>query len=634
MCGICGFISKQNIMVDDLRRMNDTMHHRGPDDAGAEIYVARQGYTVGFAQRRLSVIDLSTMGHQPMHSQNRRISLVYNGEIYNFAQIKKELPDYPFLSSCDTEVIIAAYEKWGIDCIHKFNGMFAIALYDRETQTVYFVRDRIGKKPLYYALQNGTVWFASELKPIMEARGFHAVIRQDILARYLAQGYINAPETIYEDVYKLEPGTVLEIPVLAAGSREAWEKYPYWDLLKVYRAAKSNPVENYDEAKAQLKERLKQATALRLAADVPVGAFLSGGYDSTLITALAQEISESPVKTYSIGFAQEEYDEAVYAKETAARLGTKHTQAYIDEKEMFALVESIPHYYDEPFADSSQIPSMLVAKMAKKEVTVALSGDGGDEFYCGYNLYDKIEQAQKLDIAGDIAYRLANLPGLKQAGFLAKLPFKARVIAQNRSEDTKTQLGDTYETLAKRMTLIQGLPCKYEIEKKYEEENWQMRRMLLDMETYLPGDILCKVDRASMKYSLEARCPILDKDVMEYSFRLPHEFKYDDGIKKRILKDIVYEYVPEELLERPKKGFSVPLDKWLRENLKEQLLAYSDTSYLRSQNLFEAEYVHAFVRKYMQTGDKGHGTGENYSRLLWAFYVFQQWHAHYMTSVI
>ena len=327
MCGICGFITQKDISIEQLRAMNDTMYHRGPDDAGVEIYVGKKLYTIGLAQRRLSILDLSPLGHQPMHSPNGRISVVYNGEIYNFSDIKKELTDYPFQSSCDTEVIIAAYLKWGIDCVHKFNGMFAIALYDRETDSLYLVRDRIGKKPLYYACIQGTVLFGSELKPIMAAPGFSASIRQDILPRYLTQHYINAPDTIYENVYKLEPGMILEIPVCEAGNMEAWKKIPYWDLPKVYHEKKANPVRNYKQAKKELKELLKQATASRMISDVPLGAFLSGGYDSTLITALAQEVSDTPVKTYAIGFEDKEYDEAQYAREVAAYLGTNHTEA-------------------------------------------------------------------------------------------------------------------------------------------------------------------------------------------------------------------------------------------------------------------------------------------------------------------
>ena len=626
MCGICGFISRREITREQLQIMNDTMYHRGPDDHGEEIMPWSGGFLLGMAQRRLSIQDLSPLGHQPMHSPDGRISVVFNGEIYNFLELRKELSDYPFKSTCDTEVIIAAYLKWGISCVDRFRGMFAIALADRESKKIYLIRDRIGKKPLYYWAQEGHLVFASELKPIMSCPGFEKKIRQDVITRYLYQQCINAPETIYENVYKLEPGAVL-----------TWEKgqiltRKYWDIKDVYHKMNADPVKEYDQAKAELKELLKKAVAERMIADVPLGSFLSGGYDSSLITAIAQEHASEPVKTFSIGFHEERYNEAKYAKQVADYLGTRHTELYIDEEEMFKLVESIPHYYDEPFADSSQIPSMLVANLARRDVTVVLSGDGGDEFYCGYNVYKNVAQAQMLDIPGALVNGVCSLPGIKQAGLAKKLPFKVRVIAQNRNKDTKTQFGaDNYVIRAQKMVADNEgcLPCQYPIETKYGVDNWQIRRMLLDMDTYLPADILCKVDRATMKYSLEARCPILDKDVMEYSFRIPHEFKYYKGDKKHILKDIAYDYIPSQLLDRPKVGFGVPLDKWLRGPLKDQLLDYSDRDFLQKQGVFDADYTSGMIRDYLVTGDGGPATGANYSKLAWSFFVFQQWYQYY-----
>ncbi|MBO5166209.1 MAG: asparagine synthase (glutamine-hydrolyzing) [Lachnospiraceae bacterium] len=625
MCGICGFVSKDTITIEQLKEMNDTMYHRGPDDSGEEIYPAAEGYTVGFAQRRLSILDLSPLGHQPMHSKDKRISVVYNGEIYNFQELKEELRDYAFTSTCDTEVIIAAYLKWGIDCINKFNGMFAIALFDRETQDVYLVRDRIGKKPLYYWSEAGNLVFASEMKPIMACPGFEKKIRTEVISRYLYHQYINAPDTIFENVYKLEPGSVLKFH---AGEIKCWK---YWDVKEVYHAQKANPVKDYNQAKEELKALLNRSVALRMIADVPLGTFLSGGYDSSLMTAIAQSQSDQPVKTYSIGFNEEKYNEAKFAKEVANYLGTNHTEVYIGEKEMFDLVDSIPAYYDEPFADSSQIPSMLVAELARKDVTVVLSGDGGDEFFCGYNAYDKVGQAQKLDFLGGLTYGACNLPGIKQAKILDKMPFKVRIIAGNRNKETKTQFGaSSYHETALGMVKGEAIPILYEIESGYAEKNWQERRMLLDMDTYLPGDILCKVDRATMKYSLEARCPILDKDVMEYSYRLPHSFKYGSNIKKRILKDIAYDYIPRELLDRPKVGFGVPLDKWLRGPLKEKLLAMADRDFLIKQDIFDADFVCKMMQTYMEHGDGGPATGANYSKLMWSYFVFQQWYSVYM----
>lgn len=627
MCGICGFVSKRDINLERLKAMNDTMYHRGPNDSGEEIYEMQGGFRIGFAQRRLSILDLSELGHQPMHSVNKRVSVVYNGEIYNFNELKEELSDYPFRSNCDTEVIIAAYLRWGIDCVQHFNGMFAIALFDRDSKVVYLIRDRIGKKPLYYWLDGENLVFASELKPIITCPGFGKNIRKDVLSRYLYQQYINAPDTIFEDVYKVEPGGILSFCEGKIQSRK------YWDIKEVYREQKKKQVDDYETAKSELRALLKSAVASRMIADVPLGAFLSGGYDSSLITAIAQEHSREPVKTFSIGFNEERYNEAKYAKQVADYLGTNHTEMYIDEKQMFDLVESIPEYYDEPFADSSQIPSMLVAALARKQVTVALSGDGGDEFFCGYNIYENVGQAQVLDIPGGMVHGICNLPLLNKTGLVDRLPFRVRVIAGNRNKETKTQFGaGNYIVRAGKMVRngANMLPCHYEMESKYGEDKWQIRRMLLDMDTYLPGDILCKVDRATMKYSLEARCPILDKEVMEYSYRIPHKYKYCRGDKKHILKDIAYDYIPKELLDRPKVGFGVPLDKWLRGPLKEQLLAYSEKGYLEKQGIFDADYVSGMIREYVKNGDGGPATGANYSKLSWSFFIFEQWYQHYM----
>lgn len=624
MCGICGFISKQKITLEQLNTMNDTMYHRGPDDCGTEIFSMKDGYGIGLAQRRLSILDLSPLGHQPMHSVDQRVSVVYNGEIYNFKELKKELKDYPFRSNCDTEVIIAAYFKWGIDCVHKFNGMFAICIYDREINKVYLIRDRIGKKPLYYEWKDGNLTFASELKPIMARPGFQKKIRREVLSRYLFQQCIAEPDSVFEDVYKLEPGSILEF------QDGQIRTYSYWNVKDVYHKMQEHPVTDYAQAKAELKELLKKSVASRMIADVPLGAFLSGGYDSSLMTAIAQEHSEEPVKTFSIGFHEDRYNEAKYAKQVAEYLGTNHTELYISEKEMFDMVNSIPVYYDEPFADSSQIPSMLVAQLAKKDVTVVLSGDGGDEFFCGYNIYENVQQAQLLDVLGGLTHGICNLPGVRQLHIEDRLPFRVRVIAGNRNKETKTQFGaGNYIVRANKMVLGEGISCHYPVESRYEVDNWQIRRMLLDMDTYLPADILCKVDRATMKYSLEARCPILDRDVMEYSFRISHDLKYHHGIKKRILKDIAYDYIPKELLDRPKVGFGVPLDKWLRGPLKEQLLDLCDRGFLKSQGIFDADYTADMIEEYLRTGDGGPATGANYSKLAWSFFVFQQWYQTY-----
>ena len=624
MCGICGFYSKQNISLEQLTEMNNTLYHRGPDDSGVEIYQGKDGFNIGLAQRRLSILDLSPLGHQPMHSVDKRLSIAYNGEIYNFQELRKELSDYPFKSHCDTEVILAAFLKWGISCVERFNGMFAIALYDREDESLYLVRDRIGKKPLYYLEDGDGVVFASELKPIMKYPGFQKNIRQELLNRYLVHQYINAPDTIFKQVYKLEPGAVYQF---CKGKKKQWK---YWDVTKVYGEKKETFKGTFGEAKEELKKKLNDSIEMRMIADVPLGTFLSGGYDSSLMTAMAQSKSAKPVKTFSIGFEDKKYNEAIYAKEVADYLGTDHTELYISEEDMFGLIENLTDYYDEPFADSSQIPSMLVSKLAKEKVTVALSGDGGDEFFCGYNNYKMLLDMQKLDLAGGLVHGVCNLPGLKQLHLMDKLPAKVQIVAKNRHKELKVQpFGLMQSEIAQTLLKQEQIGYRFKEETGYKETNWQIRRMLLEMETYLPGDILCKVDRASMKYSLETRCPILDKEVMEFSYTLPHAYKYENGNKKKILKELAYDYIPKELLERPKVGFSVPLDKWLRGPLKAQVLDYCNQDFLKAQDIFHIEKVQQFVKHYLETGDQGSGSGANYSRFVWAYFVFQKWYQAY-----
>lgn len=646
MCGICGFISNRIISHDALQRMNDTMIHRGPNDSGVEIYPYAGDRSIGLAQRRLSILDLSALGHQPMTSVGGDVTVVFNGEIYNYRDLQKELTDYPFKSSCDTEVILAAYLKWGIDFVNRLNGMFAIALYDRRSSDLYLIRDRIGKKPLYYWIDGDNIIFGSELKPIMACPGFVGRIDRRVLVRYLCQQYIDAPYTVFQDVFKLEPGAVLHY------SDGKTEVRKYWDLARVYEKQVAEPVTSFDEAKVGLKAQLQAAVRRRMISDVPLGTFLSGGYDSSLVTALMAEASEVPVKTFSIGFSDPAYDESPYAEAVAKHLGTDHTSVIIDEKQMLDLVDSIPQYYDEPFADSSQIPSMLVAELAKKDVTVVLTGDGGDEFYCGYNIYQKVHEAQFLDGLGGIAYGIGRLPIGHGRCLMDIYPFSVRTIAKNRDRQTKTQLSSDYYVkvaygflLGSEMTeaayeksqrigkaLEDFLPAKTPVEERYPVSDWTVKRMLLDMEYYLPSDILTKVDRSTMKYSLEGRCPLLDRDVMEYSFRIPQKYKLYKGDKKHILKSIADDYIPQDLLDRPKKGFSVPIDKWLRGPLRDRLGGVSQPEYLKQQGLFDSSYVSSYIQDYLSTGDAGPGTGRNPSGIVWAFFVFQMWWEKYLKA--
>lgn len=625
MCGICGFVSKRSQAMDTLVQMNSTLAHRGPDDHGEEIYQIKDGRYVGFAQRRLSIMDLSEKGHQPMHSPDKRISVVFNGEIYNYRALREEIKEYSFVSDCDTEVIVAAYLKWGIDFVHRINGMFAIALLDRALGIVYLIRDRIGKKPLYYYRgSENTIVFASELKAILQSGLFQKEINQEIIGRFLYRSYITSPDTIYRNTYKLEAGSILEV------REESVTQYKYWDVAAKYNERKGSRIEDYGQAKDSLKQLLKEAVRKRMVADVPVGAFLSGGYDSSLVCAVAQEMSSEPIKTFSIGFYDEKFNEAVYAKQVADVLGTDHQELYIDEQDMLEVLESIPCYYDEPFADSSQIPTMLVAKLAKEKVSVVLSGDGGDELFGGYNIYTILQQVQKRRLLGKILYGLGNIPGMKQTALWNGRSIVYRILSDDNNPEAVTQCGvNNYFEMIDQIMPQPVHNFYYEFESKYRESRYDLRRMLLDMDTFLAEDILTKVDRASMKYALECRCPILDTDIMEYSFRLPPEFKIYKGNKKRILKDLAYEYIPQELLDRPKAGFIIPLDKWLRGSLKERILDWTDREYLIRQGIFDPDRTGEFIDMYMKKGDGKKWSGKNFSKVVWAYFVFQQWYEKY-----
>lgn len=620
MCGICGYLTRKEYNNQMLRDMNDTMYHRGPDDSGTYQTRMKNGYYLGMAHRRLSILDLSALGHQPMFNSDRSICIVYNGEVYNFLELrdKLKLEGYTFVSNCDTEVLLAAYEAYGMSFLSRLNGMFAMAIYDSREDKVILARDRIGKKPLYYYDdKRGNLIFASELKPLLKHPDFHKEIRTDIISRYLCYKYINAPDTIFVDTHKVMPG---EYIVWHDGRIE---KRRYWDVIERYQTCSREPVGRYEEAKRQLGDLLQDSVQKRLIADVAAGTFLSGGIDSTLITALAQKALKKPVKTFTIGFETEKENEAVYAKEVAQYLGTDHTELYLTEKELFEAIEDLPRYYDEPFADSSQIPSMLVSKLARQDATVILSGDGGDELFCGYTLYDWTYFAQKLDVAAGIANSV-----LQPIHVTQKMPEKLRALLENRDKNTKVQLfTDIRQNHTIDMVVGDSLTAKYRRERQIPVRDWQIRRQLLDMMTDLPGDMLAKVDRAAMKYSLEVRCPILDYRIMELAFQIPQRFKYRNFSKKYILKELAFEMVPKSLLDRPKKGFGVPLADWMRTKLHGKLLRYADAEILKRQGIFHAEKIHEFIHC-LEKSDKS-----LYNSVLWSFYVFQMWYQEYIEDL-
>lgn len=622
MCGICGFVSEKSISLSNLEAMNNTMLHRGPDDHGEELYSFLQGREIGLAQRRLSIIDLSEKGHQPFHSNDDTVVVVFNGEIYNFLQLKEKLHNYHFKSNCDTEILVAAYQEWGMEFLKYIDGMFAVALFDRTEHILILARDRMGKKPLYYSFENRDFIFGSTLSAVTAFPGFHKRIERDAIARYLYNRYIASDQCIFQGVNKVSPGTA----VIFDG--ETCKIVTYWNLVETYYENKDCCFESFEQSKEELKDALIQSVQKRMIADVPLGSFLSGGYDSSLVTAIAQSLSDHSMKTFSIGFENPEYDEAPYAEAIAKHLGTNHTNHYVTEQEMLRLVDSIPRYYDEPFADSSQIPSMLVAEIARQQVTVVLTGDGGDELFCGYNMYDKLYLAQKLEPIAGILRKLIRSDG----SLMNRIPFSIRAVLLNDREFAKTQFGrSSYE-----QSIALMLGCHEDVipydETVIPESNWQIRRMLLDSITYLPENNLCKVDRATMKYSLEARNPLLDVAVFELACKIPHKYKYHRKNKKYILKELAYDYIPRELLDRPKKGFAVPIDQWLRGPLKTELIALTSEEYLKKQDIFSAQFTNQYVQSYIEQGDGGPFTGQNPSNIVWPLYVFQKWYHYYMES--
>lgn len=619
MCGICGFYGKNKYDETLLLRMADSISYRGPDDRGGECYVTSSGNQVGMGHRRLSIMDLSSAGHQPMSAGDGKAIIVYNGEIYNFKEIREELEarGIKFFTRCDTEVVLKAYLEYGTDCFEHFNGMFAIAIYDRDSDRIILARDRIGVKPLYYYVGADSFVWGSELKPVMLHPEFRKELRTDVLSRYFCHDYIKSPDTIFKDTYKVEPG---EYIIWHSGNIE---KVTYWNHVDRYHTGLESLYSSYEEAKESVISLTEDAVRRRMVADVEVGTFLSGGIDSTLVTAIAQKYSSVPVRTYTIGFETKEENEAVYAKEVAERLGTDHTELYIGEKELFEMLKDMPVYYDEPFADQSQLPSMLVSRLASADVKVVLSGDGGDELYCGYPMYDWIRKAQRLDTMGALAY---HTPGRKLWG--RKLPNIVNSFIDNRDPDLKAQFVETAKQKAMKGLLVNRfMDPKYEMEGIIGEKDWVIRRMLIDMRSYLPDNNLCKMDRASMKYSIEARNPLVDYRLVENSFKIPLEYKYFKGDKKHILKDITYGYVDRELLERPKKGFGVPLRLWLTTYLKDELNRYADPRILKKQELFDPGYVRNLIDD-MNRSDK-----TIYSTLTWNFYVFERWYKEYIEDL-
>jgi len=623
MCGICGYVGTQLLSDDELKVMNDTMYHRGPDDYG--IWNSQfSDYFVGMAHRRLAIMDLSMLGHQPMCTDDGNVSIVFNGEIYNFLELREELlkKGYSFKSRCDTEVLLYSYCEWQEDMLQKLEGMFAFAIYDQKRCRLLLARDRMGEKPLYFSWNKKNLVFASGLSPIMKYPYFSKKIRKDILAGYLCNKFILSPDTIFEDVWKLEAGGYL-----------IWEKgevnvLHYWNAWEKYQEKSQKMVKSFSEAKDTLRGLLDSSVRRRMVADVPIGIFLSGGIDSSLVAATAQQQSAVPIKTFTIGFHEKKRDEAPRARKISEYLGTEHTEVYISYDDVVNLVESIPLYFDEPFADSSQIPTMLVSELARKQVTVALAGEGGDELFCGYKRYDWVKISQYLDGIGYLGNKILNLPGVASLDLKSKLPTRSRIFLDNREPGYKTQyFSMAREEVAKRLVSWDSKRAQHSCERVIDVKDWQVRRMLVDQQQYLPDEILQKSDKASMKYSLELRCPLLDYHIVEYLYQIPQKYKYHNGNKKYILKQLAYEKIPKKLLDMPKKGFSVPIAMWLREPLNYKLHRYADPSILDKQGLFVSSEIEKLIFLVENCDDI------IYPTILWNFYVFQMWYQMYIEDL-
>ena len=633
MCGITGFIdfNKQS-SLPILEAMTTTMVHRGPDGFGVQEIVTSDAQ-IGFGHRRLAIIDLSDHGKQPMQFNQHWIC--FNGEIYNFQEIKDELAQlgHQFNGGSDTEMILHAYAEWGEKCLDKFIGMFAFALFDAGKNRIFMARDRAGVKPFFYYWKDGLFLFASELKAFHQHPHFEKSINRDAVAAYMQFGNIPTPHCIFEHCAKLKPG---HFAFLDLSSRN-FTTTCYWNVYDSYNKPKLSV--SFEEAKEQTKSLIVSACNYRMVADVPVGVFLSGGYDSTLVTALLQQERTSPLKTFTIGVPDIGLNEAPYAKDIAQHLGTDHTEYTCTEKEAFDLIPELPFHFDEPFADSSAIPTTLVSKIARNEVTVALSADAGDEVFAGYNRYDyMLRYGKKLKkIPNFVRKSTSAMMNLVPAD---KIPIlRSKYNFHNRYEKLKGILKDssaenlmlnlsqqfTDEKLKQFMANdFQQLSTAFQSKELQQEHYSPLAYMMaIDYQTYLVDDILQKVDRSTMTASLEGREPLLDHRIIEYAAQLPDHYKYHNGVKKYILREIAHDYIPPTLMDRPKMGFAIPIGKWMQHDLRDLVESYINEETIASQGLFDWQEVSNLKNAFLN------GKTE-YEMKIWYLLMFQMWYERWM----
>lgn len=629
MCGFAG-IFKKNLKIDEsiLKSMLKKLHHRGPDDQG--IWLENN---IGLAHARLSIQDLSYAAHQPMLSLNQRFVIAFNGEIYNHLDLKKELIQEfscHFMTHSDTEVLVNAISFWGIEkTLKKLIGMFAFALWDRLEKLLYLARDRFGEKPLYYGKIDHDFVFSSELDPIKIAFKGKLNIDKDTLATYMHYGYVPTPYSIYSEIKKLEPGVYLIL-------KENLEinSYTYWSAIDTAIHAKKNPLSlSFDEAVDELDRKLKKTISMQMLGDVPLGAFLSGGVDSSTVVALMQSLSDKPIKTFSIGFKEKKYDESLFAKNIAHHLGTDHTELIVTDKEAMAVIPKIAGIYGEPFADSSQIPTYLVSQLARKEVTVALSGDAGDELFGGYHRYflasrvvsllsnpflnrlirhfpEKIFYALRYFPQKNVLHFSKKFQKLKQLAFYLNDSFSSlyhEFCTQSQRKEALILQGKEREviTQARFLTLFDSFS-------KFE---WMM---LIDTLTYLLDDILVKVDRAAMSVSLETRIPFLDHTIFEFAWALPEKYKFNASSGKLVLKHLLYRYLPSHLIDRPKMGFGIPFAEWLRGGLSTWAKDLLNKDTLQGQGYLNVNLVQSYLNDHLSNKRDWHG-------ILWNILMFQEW---------
>jgi asparagine synthase (glutamine-hydrolysing) len=633
MCGIAGFFDFSSRSSQEiLRSMTDCLAHRGPDDSGY-FSDASNAVQIGLGHRRLSIIDVTSGGHQPMKYEN--LTIVFNGEIYNYREIRRELEGlgYSFDSNSDTEVMLRAFHRWGMGAVHKFIGMFAFALVDQGEKMAYLVRDRAGVKPMYYYHEGGVLLFASELKAFHEHPQFKREMNMDALSQYFLYGYILSPQTIFKNAHKLRPGHYLEINLASRSVKEI----EYWDLAHHFRKPKLKISDQ--DAIDETERLLKSAFEYRLVSDVPVGIFLSGGYDSSTVAAILQANHTDKLKTFTIGFDMPGFNEAEYAKSIAAYLGTDHHEMYCTEKQAEEIVAQIPFYFDEPFGDSSAIPTILVSRIARQKVTVALSADGGDEQFGGYNKHlSTLRALRRLSWVPSLLRKpVGSMLNLVPPGYIPLLNKQYRYEHFYYSASDLLRQGVLPQQilrLASHHVNTRDIKELFKASVKEPISNFDHRgdyyhdildpALEVDYKTYMVDDILAKVDRATMSVSLEGREPFLDHRIAEFVSQLPLHLKIRDGQKKYLLKQIAHKYIPRKMMDRPKMGFGIPVEYWFRKDLKDIFEHYLNDERIERQGMFDVEYLRRIKKRYYS------GINEGFE-FIWSMIVFQMWYDRWMS---